>query len=142
VDAFVSRLTMSRAVVRQLLGHVEAAADAAGGVALSAAVCDQSGVLLGLICTDGARPHNVTLARVKAQTAASFGIPTSAWQDMSGGGTELFFGLVAGLGQVALFGGGVPLVVDGQLVGALGVSGPDEAQDHQFAEAAIASALT
>jgi uncharacterized protein GlcG (DUF336 family) len=61
---------------------------------------------------------------------------------MSGGGTELFFGLVAGLGQVALFGGGVPLVVDGQLVGALGVSGPDEAQDHQFAEAAIASALT
>jgi glc operon protein GlcG len=142
VDAFVSRLTMSRAIVRRLLDHVEAAADAAGGVTLSAAVCDQSGVILGLMCTDGARPHNVTLARLKAQTAASFGIPTSAWQDMSGGGTELFLGLVAGLGQVALFGGGVPVLVDGQIAGALGVSGPDEAQDRQFAEAAIASALS
>jgi uncharacterized protein GlcG (DUF336 family) len=141
MDGLVTRKTMSHAVAGRLLAYVEAQAREQGDVGLCAVVCDESGILVGLIRTDGARPHNVTLACGKAQTAASFGMSTDAWRGIGAQDAAVTLGLLGGLDHVALFGGGVPVRVDGEVVGALGVSGPDEQQDGAIAAAAVSAVV-
>lgn len=136
----VQRLGMSHEVANALLREVERRALEAG-VGLCAAVCDESGLLAGLLRTDGARPHNVALAQVKARSAASFGTSTAQWREFSAGDHVMLPGLLGGVGEVALFGGGLPVMVDGQIVGGIGVSGPMEDQDVEFATAALAAVL-
>jgi uncharacterized protein GlcG (DUF336 family) len=131
---------MTHAVASALLADVERRAREAG-VGLCAAVCDEAGLLAGFVRTDGARPHNVTLARVKAETAMSFGMDTRQWREFCDGDQTTLAGLLGGLSTIALFGGGVPILADGVVVGGLGVSGPDEKQDVEFATGAIASVL-
>jgi len=69
----------------------------------------------------------------KARTAARFKRPTKAFQDtLAGGGDGL---RVLGLKGVVPIEGGIPLVMDGKIVGAIGVSGATSAQDAQCAKA-------
>lgn len=137
---FPSRPVMSHAVASALLGEVERLALEAE-VGLCAVVVDEAGVLAGVVRTDGSRPHNVTLARVKAETAMSFGMSTEQWREFGSGDHALLLGLVGGVGTIALFGGGLPITAEGVVVGGIGVSGPVEKQDVEFASAAIAAVL-
>jgi uncharacterized protein GlcG (DUF336 family) len=101
------------------------------GWAVSIAVVDPAGELVGFLRLDGAPMSSVDIARAKARTAARFRRPTRA----------LDSSLTAGrLAILALDGatpveGGVPIVVGGEVVGAVGVSGVTSAQDAQVARA-------
>ena len=80
---------------------------------------------------------SVVVAQDKARTAAAFRRPSKAFQDMVAAGGE-------GLRMLALPGalpieGGLPLVVGGKIVGAIGVSGVTSAQDGQIAGAGAAA---
>jgi len=73
------------------------------------------------------------LAIEKARTAVMFKRPTKAFQDtLAGGGDGL---RVLSLKGVTAVEGGIPLVMDGKIVGAIGVSGATSAQDGQCAKA-------
>jgi glc operon protein GlcG len=96
------------------------------------AVVDDGGHPLALLRLDGCAPIGAYIATEKARTAALGRRETKQYEDMINGGRTAF--LSAPL--VATLEGGVPIVVDGQVVGAVGVSGVKPDQDSQVAKAA------
>jgi glc operon protein GlcG len=105
------------------------------GVAI--AIVDSGGNLVMLHRLDNAQLASARIAEQKARTAVEFRRPTKVFEDaVAGGGLGLrvlTFGLSAAEG-------GVPLVVDGAVVGAIGVSGVQSHQDGQIALAGAAAA--
>ena len=104
-----------------------------------AAIVDPGGHLVYLERMDDVQIGSVVVAQTKARSAALFKRPTKALQDALAAGGE-------GLRVLALEGavpveGGVPLIVDGKIVGAIGLSGGTSAQDGQCANAAAAAAI-
>jgi len=102
-----------------------------------AAIVDPGGHLVYLERMDDVQIGSVVVAQTKARSAALFKRPTKALQDALAAGGE-------GLRVLALEGavpveGGVPLIVDGKIVGAIGLSGGTSAQDGQCANAAAAA---
>jgi len=80
------------------------------------------------------------IAREKAWTAAAFGVPTTVWHESSQHGTP-FWGLTTALGgRLSALAGGAPVVLDGKVLGGVGVSGGDAAQDHECATVAADAA--
>ncbi|MBC7518643.1 MAG: heme-binding protein [Microbacteriaceae bacterium] len=107
------------------------------GVAVSIAVVDAGGNLVGFQRMDTAEIAGQTLAIDKAFTAVAHRIPTSELAVLAAPGGELF-GLGAnGNGRYVIFGGGIPLLVDGVVVGAIGVSGASTRDDADCASAGI-----
>jgi uncharacterized protein GlcG (DUF336 family) len=118
---------------------------AAGGVALAAksgfqmvvAVTDAGGELVYLEKMDNAQSGSVQVAIDKARSAALFRRPTKVFQDIVAGGGD---GLrILGLRGAVPIEGGIPIVVGGKIVGAVGTSGGSSAQDGEVAKAAIAA---
>lgn len=110
------------------------------GQPMNVAVVDAGGNLVSHARMDGAWIGSIDISINKAFTARAFGHAT---KDLAGNAQsgDQFFGIhVSKCGRVMIFAGGVPLEHDGQVVGAVGVSGGDGVQDHAVAEAA-ASAL-
>lgn len=103
------------------------------GWAVAIAVVDDGGHPLALARLDGTAPVGAYIAQEKARTAALGRRETQAYEDMINGGRTAF--LSAPL--VATLGGGVPVVVDGQVVGAVGVSGMKPDEDAQIAKAGV-----
>jgi glc operon protein GlcG len=99
------------------------------------AVVDDGGHPLALLRLDGCAPIGAYIATEKARTAALGRRETKQYEDMINGGRTAF--LSAPL--VATLEGGVPIVVDGQVVGAVGVSGVKPDQDSQVARIAANS---
>ena len=99
------------------------------------AVVDGGGNLIALEKADLAGNSSIEIAQAKARTAATFRVPTKAYQDRLSAG-ETF---ILGLPGVVPAAGGVPIVVGGKLIGAIGVSGATPLQDHQSAEAGAAA---
>lgn len=99
------------------------------------AVVDSAGNLLAYGRMDGAPLLSGQLAQDKAYTVAAFGLPTHAWFEMIRDEPALLHGIVK-TDRLIVFGGGIPIRVDGELVGAVGVSGGSSDQDRQVAEAA------
>lgn len=99
--------------------------------AVSIAVVDASGELLAFLRLDGAPFSSVDIARAKARTAARFRRPTRALDSTLTAGRLAILGL-EGATPVE---GGVPIVVDGEVVGAVGTSGVTSAQDAQVSAA-------
>jgi uncharacterized protein GlcG (DUF336 family) len=66
--------------------------------------------------------------------AASYRVPTKVYQDRLAAGETFILGLPGAIPAA----GGVPIVVGGKLIGAIGVSGATSLQDHQSAEAGVA----
>ena len=119
----------------------ESVADAAqaeaerNGWAVSIAVLDDSGQLLLFRRMDGAKLVATDIAIRKARTAAYFQGPTADLEaEVSGGRTALL-----PIDDFMPLQGGIPLTHDGQLVGAVGVSGVTGAQDEQCALAGAAA---
>jgi glc operon protein GlcG len=103
--------------------------------AVTIAVVDDGGHPLALLRLDGCAPIGAYIAPEKARTAALGRRESKQYEDMINGGRTAF--LSAPL--VATLEGGVPIVVDGQVVGAVGVSGVKPDQDSQVARIAANS---
>lgn len=127
-----SLLTLSDA--RRMAAAAEAEATTHGW-AVSIAIVDDGGHLLWLQRLDGAAPISAQIAPAKAQTAALGRRETKVYEDMINGGRVSF--LSAPL--QGMLEGGVPIVVDGDCVGAVGVSGVKSTEDAQIARAGIAA---
>ena len=105
------------------------------GVAMTCAVVDEGDQLIAFERMDGADLVGVTLARDKAFTALTNRMATRDLAPIVQPGTEFYgYDSVAG-GRTIVFAGGMPLEIDGVLVGAVGVSGGDSEQDQRAAEA-------
>jgi len=103
---------------------------------MAAAVVDPAGDLVYFEKLDGTQAASVTIAVDKARSSARFKRPTKALQDtLAAGGDGLRVLRLDGAIPVE---GGVPILVDGKIVGAIGVSGGTSAQDGQCAAAGAA----
>ena len=103
------------------------------------AVVDAGGNLVSHIRMDGAWIGSVDISINKAFTARAFDLPTADLAEQSQPG-EPFFGIQeSNKGRIMIFAGGVPLKRDGEVVGAVGVSGGDGEQDTTVAEAGAAA---
>lgn len=98
------------------------------------AVVDDGGHLVYLQRLDGAPTGSIDVAIGKARTAAAFKRPTQVFDEMAK--TRPAITSIPGIVPLQ---GGVPVMVDGQLVGAVGVSGATSEQDVQVAEAGISA---
>ncbi len=103
------------------------------------AVVDAGGNLVSLIRMDGAWIGSVDIAINKAFTARAFDLPTADLAENAQPGGQFYGIQQSNEGRVMIFAGGVPLKHDGQVVGAVGVSGGDGDQDTTVAEAAAAA---
>ncbi|HEX3760407.1 MAG TPA: heme-binding protein [Kofleriaceae bacterium] len=97
---------------------------------VAAAVVDTAGELVFFERMDNTQSASVVIAQEKARTAAKFKRPSKALEDALVGGRQAILAL-PGATPVE---GGIPLVVDGKIVGALGVSGATSPQDGQCAQ--------
>ena len=113
---------------RSVLSAAEAEARKQGWPA-AIAITDAGGALLALDRMDGAGPAAAEIAAGKARTAAMFRRPTSAFEDAINGQRPA--AITSGFVMMA---GGVPLVVDGQVIGAIGVSADLPQHDVAIAE--------
>jgi uncharacterized protein GlcG (DUF336 family) len=135
-------LTFEKASVSSELAHrmIAAAEDRARetGRPMVIAVCDESGVLKAFSRMDGAPLLSVQVAQDKAYTAAGFGMATEGWHDFIKDDPPLASGAVGGIDRLVVFGGGYPIKVGDQVVGAIGVSGGHYSQDMDVAKAGMA----
>lgn len=101
------------------------------------AIVDPGGYLVYLEKMDQTQVGSIAIAESKARSAAIFKRPTKMFQDrLARGGDGL---LVLRLKDAIPVEGGVPIIVDGKLIGALGVSGGSSAEDEACAEAGSAA---
>lgn len=103
------------------------------------AVVDREGTLKAFLRMDGAPLLSVEIAQNKAYTAAAFGMATHAWFDFIKGDEPLRLGIVH-TERLVTFGGGYPIVVDGEVIGGIGVSGGHYTDDMEVASAALEGA--
>jgi glc operon protein GlcG len=96
-----------------------------------ATVVDTGGVVVYVERIDGTQTGSADTSKEKARTAVAFKRPTKAFEDIVNGGKVNYLKLP---GATPLE-GGVPLLQDGKIVGAIGVSGASSAQDGQCARA-------
>ncbi|MCL4212986.1 MAG: heme-binding protein [Gemmatimonadales bacterium] len=122
--------------VKTMLATAEATARA-NRWNVSIAITDANGDLLGFLRLDGASLGSVDISLGKARTAARYARPTKVYADRVLADTLTILSVP---GVVALQ-GGLPIVVDGRVIGAVGVSGVTSAQDEQVAAAAIAAVV-
>jgi len=102
------------------------------GVPQNIAVVDAGGRLLAFCRMQGAKFHSIETSTAKAVTAASISAPT--------GGAPAEFGMLLGMatqGQFTNLKGGLPVIIDGQLAGAIGVGSGAPDEDIAVAQAAI-----
>ena len=99
------------------------------------AVVDGGGNLIAFEKSDLAGNASINIAEAKARSSATFRVPTKAYQDRLAAGETFILGL-PGMVPAA---GGVPIVVNGKVIGAIGVSGATPAQDHQSGVAGAAA---
>ncbi|SDS34729.1 heme-binding protein [Pseudomonas oryzae] len=105
--------------------------------AVAIAVVDDGGHPLGLARLDGCAPIGAYIAQEKARSAALGRRETKGYEEMVNGGRTAFVSAPL----LTSLEGGVPVLVDGQVVGAVGVSGVKAEQDAQVAKAGVAGLL-
>lgn len=106
------------------------------GWAVTIAITDDGGNLLWLQRLDGAAAISAHIAPAKAHTAALGRRESKVYEDIINGGRYAFLTAPAVEG---LLEGGVPVIKDGQVIGAVGVSGVKSNEDAQVARAAISA---
>jgi len=103
------------------------------------AIVDSGGSLVLLHRLDNTQLASVEIAQAKARTANNFRRPSKNFEDsVAGGGVGLRLLAMPGLAPLE---GGIPIIVNGQVIGAIGVSGVQSGQDAQIAQAGV-QALT
>jgi uncharacterized protein GlcG (DUF336 family) len=104
--------------------------------AVSIAIVDDGGHLLWFQRLDGAAPISAHIAPGKARTAAVGRRESKVYEDMINGGRASF---LSAPNLDSMLEGGVPIIKDGQCLGAVGVSGVKSSEDAQIARVGIAS---
>jgi glc operon protein GlcG len=104
--------------------------------AVSIAIVDDGGHLLHFQRLDGAAAISSHIAPAKARTAALGRRESKVYEDIINGGRYSFLSAPELAGMLE---GGVPILIDGQCVGAVGVSGVKSSEDAQIAKVAIAA---
>jgi uncharacterized protein GlcG (DUF336 family) len=120
----------------QAMGEAARAEAQANGWAVSIAIVDDGGHLLWLQRLDGAAPVSAQIAPAKARTAALGRRESKAYEDMINQGRTSF---LSAPGIEGLLEGGVPVIIEGHCIGAVGVSGVKSNEDAQIARAGIAA---
>jgi len=130
-----TKATLTLDDVRRMAAAAETVA-LANAWAVTIAIVDDGGHLLWLQRLDGAAPISAQIAPAKAHTAAVGRRDSKVYEDMINGGRMSFLSAPALHGMLE---GAVPIMVDGQCLGAVGVSGVKSAEDAQIARAGIAA---
>lgn len=120
----------------ELIGAAEEAAEEMG-LAMVITVANPAGNLVAQHRMDGAWLASVSISRNKAYTAAALQMPTHDLADPTQPGESLWGLQTTDDNRLVVFGGGYPLETDGGIVGTVGVSGGEVAQDMAVAEAAV-----
>ncbi|MAN99943.1 heme-binding protein [uncultured Roseovarius sp.] len=111
------------------------------GVPMCIAITDEGGNLVAFERMDGGKVTSITIAIDKAFTAAGAKKATHEYGEVSQPGKPVY-GIASAIGgRLMVVGGGLPVVVDGEVVGGIGVSSGTPMQDRDVAEAGIAAFL-
>ena len=102
------------------------------------AIVDDGGHLLWLQRLDGTAPISADIAPAKARTAALGRRESKIYEDIINNGR---FSFITAPSLEGMLEGGVPIIVDGQCLGAVGVSGVKSSEDAQIAKAGIAALI-
>ncbi|MDD1965288.1 heme-binding protein [Pseudomonas putida] len=129
-----TKSVLSQTEVTQILAAARKEAQA-NGWAVSIAVTDDGGHLLGFERLDGCAPIGAYIAIEKARTSALGRRESKGYEEMVNGGRTAF--VTAPL--LTSLEGGVPVIVNGETIGAVGVSGVKADQDAQVAKAGVAA---
>lgn len=121
--------------VKKIAAAAEAAAKS-NNWAVTIAIVDDGAHLLWLQRLDGAAPISASIAPAKAKTAAMGRRETKIYEDIINNGR---FSFITAPDLEGMLEGGVPIIVNGQCVGAVGVSGVKSTEDVQVAKAGIAA---
>lgn len=146
--ALIASLLLSASALAQTLTYgAPVSLDAAKKIAAAAvaeakknnftmviSIVDSSGTLTYLEKIDGTQIASVQVAIGKAVTANNFKRPTKALEDAVAGGRNVLLSLP----DAVIIEGGIPIIVEGKIIGAIGVSGGTSQQDAQVAEAGLA----
>jgi len=133
-----TRLTLAGA--KTVLAGAEAKAREIG-VDMDIAVVDDGGNLLAFSRMDRAKITSIDIAINKAFTASCARKPTSDYAEIAGPGKPAFGIHVSNQGRFMIFGGGLPILVNGQVVGGVGCSSGSVEQDTACAQAGIDALL-
>jgi len=107
------------------------------GVPMCIAIADESGNLIAFDRMDGGKVTSITIAQDKAFTAAAARKATHEYNEACIPG-NLVFGIHTALGgRLCVVGGGLPVAVDGEVVGGIGLSSGTPQQDMQCAQAGV-----
>ncbi|MCD1640339.1 heme-binding protein [Stutzerimonas frequens] len=129
-----SKAVLSQTEVATILAAARTEAQA-NGWAVTIVVADDGGHPLALERLDGCAPIASYIATEKARSSALGRRETKGYEDMVNNGRSAFLSAPV----VCSLEGGVPVVVDGQVIGSVGVSGVTAAQDAQIAKAGVAA---
>lgn len=135
MDGLVSRRHLSLDLALSLLARVREEAEARD-LSLAAAVVDPGGHVLASQRMDGTALGATQLAVGKAYTAASWATPSGAFHESTQPGGD-DWGWNTTDPRIVVYAGGIPLLVDGELVGAIGASGGTAAEDEECVAAAV-----
>jgi uncharacterized protein GlcG (DUF336 family) len=127
----------ARSITRTTALELIAAARTASaeiGIEVAIAVTDAAGNLKAFERSDAAPFLTAEVAIDKAWTAASFGLATHVWNSIL---TDTKVSQLAHRPRMVAVGGGCPIIEDGKVVGAIGISGGNALQDQQAAEEAL-----
>ena len=111
---------------------------AAMGIPMCIAVCDESGHLVHFERMDGGKISSISIAMDKAFTGAVARNGTHVYNQLCQPGQPTFGIHITNGGHFSVIGGGLPVTVDGEVVGGIGISAGTAIQDLEVAEAAVA----
>lgn len=110
------------------------------GARVNVTLLDAGGNPLAALRMPGAPLHSISISADKAYTAVSFGLPTADWDQVLRAHSDAVRQGLPLRPRFVMFGGGLPIRHEGQVVGAIGVSGGSEQQDDDCARAGLAAA--
>lgn len=107
------------------------------GAPMDIAVVDDGGNLIAFSRMDGAKLTSIDIAINKAFTAAATGRATHEYADLAGPNGSAFGIHASNRGRFTIFGGGLPIRIDGQVIGGIGCSSGTVEEDHAVAQAGV-----
>lgn len=134
--AFAQTIAMPSITHEAAAALIDAARSAAReiGIEVTIAITDAAGHLKSFVRADKAPFLTVDVAIDKAWTAAAFGLPTQTWNAIV---QNEQVAPLAYRPRLVAVGGGYPIILDGEVVGGIGISGGNAQQDHDACEIAL-----
>ncbi|MFJ6621863.1 heme-binding protein [Kitasatospora sp. NPDC091335] len=133
----VRRASVSSELAQKII-QAAATAALAGDKRFGISVVDESGHLKAFLRQDGAKLITLQVSQDKAYTAVASQLSTEQWSENLRKDEVIGNGAPTGIARLVALGGGLPIVVDGEVVGAIGVSGGHWTDDVKIAEAGLA----